>query len=37
MSKKDYSLKFYEGHMINENNEVYNFYLAERSTTEAYN
>ena len=38
MSKKvDYSLKFYKGRMINENQEVYNFYLAERTDDYAYN
>ena len=37
MSKKDYSLKFYKGQMTNENNEMYNFYLAARSANEAYN
>ena len=36
MSKKDYSLKFYKGRMVNDNNEVYNFYLAARSANEAY-
>ena len=36
MSKKDYSLKFYKGRLVNENNETYNFYLAERTAGEAY-
>ena len=36
MSKKDYSLKFYKGQMTNENDEIYNFYLAARSANEAY-
>ena len=36
MTKKDYSLKFYKGRMTNENNEVYNFYLAAKSANEAY-
>lgn len=37
MSKKnDYSLKFYKGRMINENEEVYNFYLAARTCGDAY-
>jgi hypothetical protein len=35
MSKKDYSLKFYKGLMINTNDEKYNFYLAGRSESEA--
>ena len=37
MAKKDYSLKFYTGKMINENDEEFDFYLAARSETEAYN
>lgn len=36
MSKKDYSLKFYKATMLNDNDESYNFYLAERSPERAY-
>ena len=37
MNKKDdYSLKFYKGQMTTENLEVYKFYLAGRTTSEAY-
>lgn len=36
MSKKDYSLKFYTGKMINDNDEEFDFYLAARSENEAY-
>ena len=38
MSKKaDYSLKFYKGRMITENEEKFNFYLSGRSFQSAYN
>lgn len=37
MTKKiDYSLKFYKGQMTNDNQETYNFYLAGRTSSEAY-
>ena len=35
MSKKDYTIKFYKGQMINDNQEEYNFYLAARSDSAA--
>ena len=36
MTKKDYTIKFYKGHMVNDNQEEYNFYLAARSESSAY-
>ena len=36
MSKVDYSLKFYQGFMTNDNQETYNFYLAARTANDAY-
>lgn len=35
MTKKDYTIKFYKGHMVNDNQEEYNFYLAARSESSA--
>ena len=35
MSKKDYTLKFYKGKMVNDNQDIYYFYLAARSEREA--